>query len=104
MLGNEASADDCDRKPAEPGDDFELRGLRREVAQQIKTNLLIGPDVVHKTAPPIGNRLEGVDIAEALDRLRDKGAQQPVPGARRGAEPVDAGAGHYRREGGIKDE
>ena len=38
---NHPGPDDRDREPAEPGRDFELRGLRRQIPQQLEPGLLI---------------------------------------------------------------
>ena len=48
MLGGEPGADHRDREPAEPGHDFELRRLRREVAQQLEADPLIAADQLHE--------------------------------------------------------
>ena len=104
MLGGETSADHSYREPAEPCHDFELGRLRREVAQQLETDLLIPADDVHKTPSPAGDRLKGDKVGEALDRFGNVGAQQPERVARLGAEAIDPGSRQHRRETGIEHE
>ena len=104
MLGGKPGADHRDGEPAEPGHDFELRGLRGQVAQQVEADLLVAAHQIHKAAPPAGNRLERDEVGEALDRLGDIGAEQPEGVARLRAEPVDPRPRHDRSETGIEDE
>jgi hypothetical protein len=62
MLGGELGPDHGDREPAEPRHDFELRGLRGEIAQQFQADLLVPAYQIHKAAPPAGNRLERDEV------------------------------------------
>ena len=104
VLGDHPGPDAGDGEAAEPGRDFELRGLRRQIRQEGEPVLLVVAHRCHEARAPAADRLEGDEVGEALDRLGDMGAEQAQGLARLAAELVDPPAHQDGREPGVEHE